>query len=73
MTQQDWGLQFHKDNHQFLNMLVEIGNGFTEAIFRALGGKRVDHVMHLFAHVINHCELKGKADSRSTLSLKSLI
>ena len=68
MTQLDWGLEFYKDNHQFLNMLVEIGNGFTEAIFRALGGKRVDHVMHLLAHVEKpFCELKNKADSRSIL------
>ena len=48
--------------------MSELGYDFEEHIFRAMVGKKANHVMNLLAHVKKpFCELKNKANSRSLL------
>ena len=68
MTTLDLSLTFNQDNHQFLNLMSELGYDFEEAIFKALVGKKVNHVKNLLAHVKKpFCELKNKSNGRSLL------
>ena len=68
MTTLDWSFTFNQDNHQFLNLMSELGYDFEESIFKALVWKREHIVMNLLGHVKKpFCELKNKANSRSLL------